>query len=274
VSSIKHVIIDGKLIAEEIIEKLKKHVTPKEFIGVVSVGKNNASEKFIEQKRKTAKLLGIDFRIYTFSESISTDQLRKNIEDIANKKDCGGIIVQLPLPVILNCDQILDSIPTEKDLDVLSRSAYELFLNNQKVCPPSVSTFCEILSRYQPMESVSQETFAVIGNGFLVGKPISDYLKLKGWEVTIFDKGDDLSKIKDSDVVILGTGVPNVVNETMIKKGALVIDFGCSFIDGKLYGDLLQPTENCLYTPTPGGTGPILVVKLFENFYKLNKKSY
>ena len=281
----RHVIIDGTQIAEEIIEKLKRCTKPEKFIGVVSIQKNGASEKFIEQKKRIAELLEIDFRVYTFSELISTDQLKKNIEDIAKEKNCGGIIVQLPLPEHLNREQILNLIPKEKDVDVLSRSAYEQFLNNQEVCPPSVSTFCEILSRYQRLENVSCKTFAVVGNGFLVGKPISDYLKLKRKQIIILDKGEDLSSIENADVIILGTGVPNIVNRTMIKDGALVVDFGCSFIDGKLCGDLEQlkienlpaGRQGCKlkisYTPTPGGTGPILVAKLFENFYTLNKKS-
>lgn len=270
-------IIDGRKIAKEIINGLQGHPTPKKFLGVVLVGENTASEKFIQQKKKIAEILGIDFRVYSFSESIQVSELRKRIGIIARGKTCGGLIVQLPLPSHLNRRRIVNSIPKEKDLDVLSESAYGQFLTDQRVLPPSVSTFCEVLLHYQVLENVSCETpacagrFAVVGNGFLVGKPISDYLRLQGKQLVVLDKGDDLSKIKDADVVILGTGVPNIVSEAMIKDGALIIDFGCSFIDGKLCGDLLSPTkENFSYTPTPGGTGPILVVKLFENFYKLN----
>ncbi|TSC52728.1 MAG: methylenetetrahydrofolate dehydrogenase (NADP+) / methenyltetrahydrofolate cyclohydrolase [Parcubacteria group bacterium LiPW_41] len=264
-------IIDGRKIAKEIIDRLVKHPTPKRFLGVIIVGENAASKKFVEQKRKIAEVLNIDFRAYQFAESIEVDELRKKIGIIGHGKTCGGLIVQLPLPSHLDRRRIVNSMPKEKDLDVLSESAYGQFLTDQRILPPSVSTFCEVLSHYQVLGNVSHETFVVVGNGFLVGKPISDYLRLQGKQLVILDKGDDLSKIKDADVVILGTGVPNIVNEGMIKNGVLVIDFGCSFIDGKLCGDLLKPTtDNFFYTPTPGGTGPILVAKLFENFYKCN----
>jgi len=286
----KNMIIDGKQISKKIIDVLKKRPIPKKFLGVISVGGNSASEKFIQQKKKTAEFLGIDFRVYSFPESIKNDELRKKICIIAKGKTCGGIIIQLPLPTHLNRRRILNSIPKEKDLDVLSESAYKQFLAGMGLFPPSVSTFREILLHYQFLKhlpaqaGVSCETilsvqggFAVVGNGFLVGRPISDYLKSQGKQLVIFDKGDDISQIKDADVVVLGTGIPKIVKETMIKDGALVIDFGCSFIDGKLCGDLLKPTTNnlqpttFLYTPTPGGTGPILIAKLFENFYKLNE---
>lgn len=287
------VIIDGRKIAKEIIDRLKEYGAPKKFLGVIFIGNNSASERFVQQKKKIAEILGVDFRIYQFPESMRVDELRKKIGMIGRGKTCGGLIVQLPLPSHLNRRRILNSIPKEKDLDVLSESAYEQFLTNQKILPPSVSTFCEVLSYYQLLENVSHETstyqigrLAVVGNGFLVGKPISDYLRLQGRRLVVLDKGDDLSEIKNADVVILGTGVSNIINETIIKDGALIIDFGCSFINGKLCGDLDQSKiENLLagqagggrgckmkisYTPTPGGTGPILVAKLFENFYRLN----
>ncbi len=276
-------IIDGRKIAKEIINKLERHPIQKKFLGVVLVGENVASEKFVQQKKKIAEVLNIDFRTYQFPESIEVDELRKKIGIIGHGKTCGGLIVQLPLPTHLNRRRIVNSIPKEKDLDVLSKSAYGQFLTDQRILPPSVSTFCEVLSHYQVLRNlptmpahagqagVSCETFAVVGNGFLVGKPIGDYLKQQNKKVAILDKGDDVSKIKNADIVILGTGVPNIVNEGMIKDGALVVDFGCSFIDGKLCGDFKKPTtDNFFYTPTPGGTGPILVGKLFENFYKLN----
>ncbi|RJQ26595.1 bifunctional 5,10-methylenetetrahydrofolate dehydrogenase/5,10-methenyltetrahydrofolate cyclohydrolase [Candidatus Parcubacteria bacterium] len=279
------VIIDGRKIAKEIIDRLKECGAPKKFLGVIFIGNNSASERFVQQKKKIAEILGVDFRIYQFPEPIRVDELRKKIGMIGRGKTCGGLIVQLPLPSHLNRSRILNSIPKGKDLDVLSESAYEQFLTNQKILPPSVSTFCEVLSYYQLLENhayrqagVSHETstyqigrLAVVGNGFLVGKPISDYLRLQGKQFVVLDKGDDLSEIKNADVVVLGTGVSNIIDETIIKDDALVIDFGCSFISGKLCGDLLFPTkENFSYTPTPGGTGPILVAKLFENFYRLN----
>ena len=148
------------------------------------------------------------------------------------------------------------------------------FLGGFELLPPSVSTFCEVLSHYQPSKSVSCETFGIVGSGFLVGRPIADYLHMRSAYVIVLDKGDDLSTIKSADVVVLGAGVPNLVNQKMIKDGALVIDFGCSLVDGKLCGDFdaRRYDPKVWYTPTPGGTGPILVAKLFENFFEINKK--
>ena len=268
--------IDGKKIAEEVLRRLSRTPTPRKFLGVILVGNDSASKKFVMQKKNIADLLGIDFRVYQFSESIDADSLRSSVGRIGRGSTCGGLVVQLPLPLHLNRRRILNAIPKEKDIDVLSESAYAQFLSTQTLLPPSVSTYCEIVS-YMQQHNVSRETFfdakkyAVVGNGFLVGKPIFDYLRIQGNDVLVCDKGDDLKQIRSAHVVVLGTGIPNIIDETLVREDALVIDFGCSFIDGVLYGDFKKTTnEKILYTPTPGGTGPILVAKVFENFYLLH----
>mgnify|MGYP001600953233 CR=1 FL=1 len=104
-------------------------------------------------------------------------------------------------------------------------------------------------------------------------------------ELAVFEKGSDLSDLKNYDLVISGVGRAKLIKLEMLKDNAGVIDFGYSIDEsGKIHGDfdvseienyIRQPAEkieNFWYTPTPGGTGPILVAKLFENFYKLNEK--
>ena len=101
----------------------------------------------------------------------------------------------------------------------------------------------------------------------------------KAKELAVFKKGSDLSELKNYDLVISGVGKAELINPEMLKNGAGVIDFGYSTDEsGKIRGDFdasqienyKLKIENLWYTPTPGGTGPILVAKLFENFYKLN----
>ena len=267
-------IIDGRSIAQEMIKKITTQTIQKKFLCVFSVGKNDASIGFIHQKKKIADILGVDFQVLTFSEEIQEEEIKKKIRDFGKDDMCGGIIVQLPLPAHIKKENILDEIPYKKDVDVLSKKAYEFFLNEQEPIPPAVGVFCEVLSHYQVLRNVSRETnlkFAVIGNGFLVGRPIVDYLNMMGRCVSVFDKGD-VVQIKDIDVVVLGAGAPHLISGDMVKSGALVIDFGCSFINEKLCGDFNPSNvDDIFYTPTPGGTGPMLVTKLFENFYHLNK---
>ena len=97
----------------------------------------------------------------------------------------------------------------------------------------------------------------------------------------MLDKGFDGAILKNTDIVILGTGHPHLIDVGMLKENTLVIDFGYGMKDGKICGDFnpLQSTTNntqqttIFYTPTPGGTGPILVAKLFENFFFLIEKN-
>jgi methylenetetrahydrofolate dehydrogenase (NADP+) / methenyltetrahydrofolate cyclohydrolase len=89
----------------------------------------------------------------------------------------------------------------------------------------------------------------------------------------VLGKGSDFSLLQAADLVGLGTGVPALVRADLLKPGAAVIDFGyAAGPEGKLLGDLDPAGADKLawHTPTPGGTGPILVAKLFENFYSLN----
>lgn len=275
--------IDGKKIAEEIISELKKEPIPKKFLAVFFVGDDKATESFISQKEKTAKELGVDFRVYKFKKDITNDDFRAKIRQIVLSKLCGGAVLQLPLPPQLNPLYVLNAIPPDKDVDVLSRRLRDEFENKKsKIVPPSVGTVMEILKR-TGIEIGSLKSVAVLGQGTLVGKPISSWFTGKVPEVLRLDKGDDISVLKRADLVILGTGAASLIKADFLKKGAGVIDFGYGqkqTADGKLkiggdfdadsIGDVGDDYLS-FYTPTPGGTGPILVARLFKNFFELNK---
>jgi len=272
-------IIDGRKIAVEIIEKLKGKPKPEKFLAAFLVGENLASVSFLKQKEKVAHLLGIDFRIYKFEEQITQDKLRKEVLKIANHKTCGGVIIQLPLPTHINAQYVMNVIPREKDVDVLGERALGAFYAGRNfILPPAVSVVEEILKNQNII--LSEKRVAVVGLGNLVGKPIATWLKGKVSDLCLLDKGSDYSLLKDADVVILGTGQPHLISQEMLKENTLVIDFGYGMKDGKICGDfnISQPTTNnqqqttISYTPTPGGTGPILVAKLFENFLILVEK--
>ena len=311
-------IIDGKKIAQSIIDELKKQPVPEKIFAAILVGDDKISESFLRQKEKVAKELGIDFRIYKFPAELKNDDLRKEVGKIALLKRVGGVIVQLPLPVNINKHYILNIIPREKDVDVLGERALGAFYTNRNlVLPPAVETIFEILKKpevlfeknvseveraWSPSEARRSEAesqaaserlgerdrafskikplaIAVVGAGFLIGKPIAVWLMDKAKELAVFKKGSDLSELKNYDLVISGVGKAELINPEMLKNGAGVIDFGYSTDEsGKIRGDFdasqienyKLKIENLWYTPTPGGTGPILVAKLFENFYKLN----
>jgi methylenetetrahydrofolate dehydrogenase (NADP+)/methenyltetrahydrofolate cyclohydrolase len=273
-----NIIIDGKKISREIIDKLKKQSKPEKIFAAVSVGDNPQSESFLKQKEKVAKELGVDFRIYEFPAELKNDDLRKEVGKIAPLKRVGGAIVQLPLPQHINRHYVLNVIPREKDVDVLGERALGAFYNNRNVILPPVCGVVEEIIANCKLE-IGNLRIAVVGAGFLIGKPISVWLmnnKVK--ELKIFKKGSNLNDLKNYDLIILGVGQAGLIKPEMLKNGAGVIDFGYSIgASGKISGDFgigqlsADDSQLSFFTPTPGGTGPILVAKIFENFYKLNK---
>lgn len=272
--------ISGAEIAKKIIDNLKSQPIPQKILAAILVGSTSSPQagsslSFLKQKEKVAKELGVDFRIYRFPEEIKNDDLRKEIGKIALLKRVGGVIVQLPLPEHLNKHYILNVIPREKDVDVLGERALGAFYTGRNpVFPPAVGVVKEIIGimNYE----LGTRKAVIIGCGFLVGKPISAWLQDKVSELTIFnEKTKDLqNKLKDVDLIVSGVGKTNLFSSKDVKDGALIIDFGYDVKNEEINGDfnpiIHNPKFIIHYTPTPGGAGPILIAKLFENFYKLN----
>jgi methylenetetrahydrofolate dehydrogenase (NADP+)/methenyltetrahydrofolate cyclohydrolase len=273
-------IIDGKKISEEILKKLKSRPSPKKIFAAILVGKNPISLNFLKQKERVAKELSVDFRIYKFPETVKNDDLRKEVGKIALLKKVGSVIIQLPLPEHLNRHYILNVIPAEKDIDVLGERALGAFYNDRNpVLPPAVGVIKEILATSRLPLATSK--VAIVGLGFLIGKPIVTWLMGKAAEIYLLDKGSNFSILKNADLVISGVGQAGLIKPEMLKEDTGVIDFGynmgneTSDMRQEIRGDFdanplfMSHVALRFYTPTPNGTGPILVAKIFENFYKL-----
>ena len=258
------------------------------LVKVVSLGRFiNSNPSRLENKGvlKTAKEVCIDFRLYKYPASIKNDELRKEILKIANHKTCGGVIIQLPLPKHINKHVCLNVIPREKDIDVLGERALGAFYTNRNpVLPPAVGVVERIIQNSLAGQAkfpgrageIRDLKVIVIGRGLLVGKPISVWLINKVAELTVFSSSTKnlRRKLKSADIIISGVGKANLFNSEDLKEDALIIDFGYSTDEaGKLHGDFSladqQTSKLVNYTPTPGGTGPILVTQLLENFYTL-----
>src|SRR3989344_505380 len=266
-------IIDGRAIAREIVENLKNQPRPNKTLAAIFVGDNPQSQSFLRQKEKIATELGIEFRLIRFPESISQPDLISEIKKIGADGAVGGMIVQLPLPAKFNRDAVIAAVNPQKDVDALTPASQKL------VDPLPVAVVKEILKRRDI--NIEDKVMVVVGRGFLVGKPIADYFLGKCKELILLHSKSDLSEVKKGDVVITGVGKGGLITPEMLKPGAGVIDFGYDFNPpaggGKIMGDfnpISQKSEansqQFWFMPTPGGTGPILVAKIFENFYKLN----
>jgi len=269
-------ILNGKKISERILDNLRQEVKRSRLklaLGIVSVGESEVSKIYINQKRKACEFVGVDFKLFKFPLKTSTQKLKKEIKKILPR--VSGLIVQLPLPLNIKSQDILDIIPPQKDIDCLSdESLGKFYIGNLLFLPPTVSGVSRILKEYKI--KVKGKNVVVIGFGRLTGKPLAMWFIQNKATVTVLDKfaKNTFFFTQKADILVSGVGKPNLITGKIIKRGAVVIDVGTSFRRGRLVGDadFKSCSKKASYiTPVPGGVGPLTVACLVENLVKLNR---
>jgi methylenetetrahydrofolate dehydrogenase (NADP+)/methenyltetrahydrofolate cyclohydrolase len=237
-------------------------------LSIIQIGNNASSEKYISIKKRVGEKLGIKTWVYHFTDSLDINSLKSQIWEIANREDVTGVIVQLPLPSNVPAD-ILDLIPLEKDVDLLSKTSQGYLYNNILDHGSPITRATEYVLDTNKFEYENSNVL-IVGNGFLVGKPLAHILKNKGCNVTVTDNYTTELAI-NKNLIILSAGVPNLINGEDMSPNTTVIDFGSTVIDGKTYGDLNMNSKLDhlgLIVPSPKGMGPIVVRFLFLNHLK------
>lgn len=245
-------LVDGKKIAEEILQGLERErgLYGALTLGVVMNEGDAASDSFVKIKTRVALRLGVEI------VRCAPDEMPKALQ-------CDGIIVQLPLP---NGEALIAQLPGEKDVDALGP--------DPQVRAPVAGAVAEILMRSDI--TAEGKRAVVLGAGRLVGAPVADLLRDRGAEVsTITQTHGSLEELKDADIVVLGAGEPGLVRPEMLKKGVVLIDAGTSEQGGKLAGDADPACAQVagVFTPVPGGVGPVAVAMIFKNLFALAKKN-
>lgn len=285
-------IIDGKKIAEEMLAELAEEV--KKITATAShlragvrprlaavlvenphskIEPLSGARKFLWLKKKAAEKVGLDFRIYEFPANITTQKLRKEIVNIVRAGVNHGVMIELPLPMHINTQYVLNAIPPEKDVDVLSeKSQGAFFTGRSAILPPAVETIEMILEKSNMVPRGKHCT--IFGYGLLVGKPIGHWLAQQGATISIINEYtlDPKPYTLKADIIISGVGKPNIIKADMIKDGAVVVDFGYENFEGKSVGDVdfeSVSQKASLITPVPGGVGPIVIATVFKNLLTL-----
>ncbi len=265
-------IFDGKEHAQKLEEKIKdflKFNKSKGDMVIILVGNNPASVKYTNLKQKFCNKYGIGCRLVNLEETLSDDEVFKKVQEVFSDDGVSGGIIQLPLPRP-SLNAVLDLIPVEKDIDVISNKSLEMFYSgNYKKMSPVVRAFDYFMvsnvKNYRDLNAV------IVGGGFLVGKPLESYLKTKGSKVKVLEEYKTGTKL-NCDLLILSSGVANIVRGEDISDETDVIDFGSTIVEGKTYGDLDRQSElDHLGTVSlsPGGVGPLVVRFLVMNFLGL-----
>lgn len=272
-------IIDGKVLATKVrnevskavLELTKKNITP--GLATVIVGNDAASSVYVKNKGKSAKEVGIKSFQYSLSEFVTENELLKLINDLNLNKDIDGILVQLPLPKKINSEIILNAVEPSKDVDGFNiLNAGNIYLNRVGVIP-CTPLGCLIMLR-SITKSLKGMHAVIIGRSNIVGKPMAQLLLNEDCTVTtVHSKSNNIQKIvKEADIIVAAVGIPNLVKESWVKKGAIVIDVGINRIHYedkvKLVGDVdFKEVESLasFITPVPGGVGPMTIACLLMN---------
>lgn len=261
--------IDGKSIAQRILDRARdraRRLRVKPVLSVILVGNNPASVQYVQRKAKAAEYVGIDFYIHQFPEDLTTQDLIDQIGSIQVRSD--ALIVQLPLPKLIDHRAVLDAVSINKDADCLSAAgAGQVIRGRPKILPPTAAAVLEILK--DKKVALKGKHVVVVGQGDLVGKPVASLFMNEPVTLTVCGLGTkNLSDVtKTADILITGTGKPKLIKPGMIKKGAIVIDAGSGSLKGKIVGDVDPAAYKSVkyYTPVPGGVGPITVAQLLMN---------
>lgn len=264
-------LINGREIAQQINEKTQKYLSdlPVKKVCFVLFGNDAASLQFIRIKTRVAESMGIQVTLAHYTDDLDTYTACQRVREIC-EHGYDGVIVQLPLPGGLDTQVILDTVPVNQDIDVLSTRAYELFKTTQSaMIPPVAAAVWEILMSLGA--SLLDKNIVIIGQGSLVGKPVGDLLTREKISYKIIDKDTETTErmkyLQQADIVISGVGSPHMITPDIIKSGAVLIDAGTSEQGGVLAGDIHPDcAEVASYmTPVPGGVGPVTVACVYKN---------
>lgn len=269
-------LIDGKQIAKDIKDELKKEIQQlknsniEPTLAVILVGEDPASQIYVSNKKKACAYVGIRSLSYELPGDVTEEELLGVIEELNQREDVHGILVQLPLPAQIEEEKILMAIQPEKDVDGFHPiNVGALSIGKEGFQPCTAAGIIELLKRSQI--TIEGKHCVVVGRSNIVGKPVSLLLLQENGTVTIcHSKTKNLKDIcRQADILVAAVGKANMITSDMVKDGAVLIDVGVNRLEnGKVCGDI--DYENCkekasAITPVPGGVGPMTIAMLLYN---------
>lgn len=271
-------LIDGKAVADEKKEKLRKKiasirsesgVTPS--LRLISVGEDPSSASYIRSKMKYGERLGANVELTTLSADSSEKEIIRTISRFSTDASTHGIMIEAPLPHGLDHTGIAQFIAPEKDVDCITAANQgNIALNRETVLPATAESIRTLIELQHPGRGA---TVTIINRSPVIGRPLSLMLLNRDFTVKVcHSKTRDIPTLsKESDVVVVGVGRAGFLTEEYVGEHSIVIDAGINYSNGKLVGD--ADFENIkdrvkAITPVPGGVGPVTTAIIFENLVK------
>ena len=273
------VIMDGKALAErikgEITNKVLK-MDKKPALGTILVGSDPGSIAYVDGKHRDCAQVGIKSIKVNLPESATTAEVVKAVNELNQNPECTGFIVQLPLPKLVNTEEVLLAIDPNKDADGLNPINLGKFvLGKNTIIPCTPKAILALLTEYKI--KLSGTKVLIIGRGTTVGRPLSILLSQKPNNATVTlahsATSNLLELMKQADIVVAAIGSAHFIKPGMVKDGATVIDVGITRTDQGLVGDVDPAVAQSVsaFAPMPGGVGPMTRAMLLNNIIELAK---
>jgi len=265
-------IIDGKAIAKEIREEIKKEVASlsrKPGLAVILVGDDPASKVYVDNKAKVCMELGIKSFVYRLPDTTTQKEIYELVDELNKNNDVDGILVQHPIQGEADEKNVFNRITPEKDVDgfnVINKGKLSAGLDCFVPCTPLGIVY---MLEHEGIK-IEGKNVVIIGRSNIVGKPLAALMLRENATVTVcHSKTENIKEVcRNADILVAALGKAKFVTEDMVKEGAIVVDVGINRVDGKLCGDV--DFENVskkvsAITPVPGGVGPMTIAMLMKN---------
>lgn len=263
-------IVDGRGIASEI-ESWVRNWTEKIGIhpelAVVTPSREESIEIYLRQIRSSAIRCGVVFR------RIDCEPVEEQIITSITSAHADGIMLAHPLPRNLDHSRLIRKIPPERDVEGLHPvNLGALMTSRSSLAPCTAQAVMEIIDRSR-MELEGVET-VIVNHSPTVGKPLALLMLRRNATVTVchaFTR-ELAMHTRRAELLVVGTGVPGLIKENMVREGAAVIDVGMNRVKGRICGDVdFEPVSRIagMITPVPGGVGPVTVACLMRNLVRL-----
>ncbi|MFZ4704763.1 MAG: bifunctional 5,10-methylenetetrahydrofolate dehydrogenase/5,10-methenyltetrahydrofolate cyclohydrolase [Bacteroidales bacterium] len=289
-------LIDGKLIAAEIKHEIAVEVAKiidaggeAPHLAAILVGDDAASQAYVRNKEKACQEVGFTSSVYRFPSSISEQKLLEAVDFVNSDDQITGFIVQLPLPLHISPEKVIERIDPLKDVDGFHpQNVGKMVLNLPGYLPATPYGIIQLLER-SGIETEGKNC-VILGRSNIVGTPLSILLSRKAnpgnCTVTMcHSKSKNIKAISSqADILIAAIGQQGYVTADMVKHGAVVIDVGMHRIPSsssptgfRFAGDVDfdNVAPKCSYiTPVPGGVGPMTIVALIQNTFKAYRSEF
>ncbi len=268
-------LIDGVAIARSVRVGIAERASALKARGVnpaltvILVGDDPASGIYVRNKVRACAEVGIKSEVVRLPADIAERQLLERIRALNETPSIHGILVQLPLPRHISVRRVVETISAGKDVDGFHLYNVGGLVIGQTVFPPCTPYGVQKILEHEGIE-LEGKNVTVVGASNIVGKPLALMLMQREATVAICHaKTRDLTQYTIlADILVVAAGSPNLIVPAMVRTGAVVIDVGINFVDGRLVGDVEFEgvrRKASYITPVPGGVGPMTVTMLLEN---------